>query len=386
KSLEAKCQDFITREKAERIIEDVLNRIHPPERKALIPSSSEEVLDAAREFAKNGRNTPEKAWTSEYGKKFGGMRNFLRAARDKSSLLFEGKAMVEGTGSAGGYLVPTDFHNEVVRLLRDNSVIMKIANVVPMSSWKRSIPVQATHVSVTWPAEGAARSVTNPTFGQITQQAKVMAAVIKCTDELIRDSAINLTQFLSEIVAEAMALEIERVAIMGNTGSGDPFTGVRYASGVNVTSMESTSVSFDDVANLLFSLSEAYSQNAVMVLNRLGLKKIIKLKDEQGNYLWQPPAGNVPATIWGVPYEISGQIPSNLGTGTDETLAIVGRFGQYLWISPRQEMEVKISQDASSNDPSFESAFMQDQTWLRFVNAMSIDVMNGGAFGYLQFK
>ena len=198
-------------------------------------------------------------------------------------------------------------------MLADSTPIMQLASIIPMSGWKRQLPRQLTSVSVGWVAEGARKPVSNPTFGQLEQVAKVMAAVIKCTDELLRDSAINLTAFLSELISEAMALEIERVALTGNTAEGDPFNGILNASGVKVVPMAGNDVDFNDIIELLFSLSAANSQGATLVLNRNGLKRLIKLRDNQGNYIWQPPTGNIPATIWNSPYAICPTIPDNLG-------------------------------------------------------------------------
>ncbi|MDD4005397.1 MAG: phage major capsid protein [Elusimicrobiaceae bacterium] len=387
KTLDTRLDDCITREKAEKLAEDAVRRI-APERKAVLPDTETAIMERAESFKKSARNTPERPWNSEYGRKFGNMRNFLLAAKNRLAITGEGKSVLaEGTSSAGGYLVPTEFSAQVVRLMQDSSELISHSNVIPMSSWKRQIPKQISNVSVGWAIESAARTATAPSFGQIEQVAKVMAAVIKCTDELIRDSAINLTEFLSELVAEAMALEIERVALAGSTVAGDPFNGILYASGVNSVSMGSTSVSFDDIADLVFSLSDAYARDGVIALSRTGLKKLIKLKDTQGSYIWQPPAGDMPATLWNTPYIICSQIPSDLGDNSDLTAAIFGRFNRYMLISPRQELEIKVSQDASDWDNSaLQSAFMQDQTWLRFTQAMSIDVAHGAAFSCLKFK
>ncbi|MBT3393053.1 MAG: phage major capsid protein [Elusimicrobiaceae bacterium] len=392
-TLEDKIDSCITSEKAERMIENIIETTHPTERKAILPQTQDDVLERFAAFRKSGKNMAEKAWTSEYGRKFGNMKTFLLAAKDRHAFASDSKAVLqEGdtVTAGGGYLVPTDFSNEVISLMNEISPIFQISNVVPMSSWKRQIPKQLTNLSVAWAAEGAARTVSNPTFGQIEQVAKVLATVVKCTDELIRDSAINLTHFLSEIVAEAMALEIERVALIGDvTTLGDPFDGILNTSGATEVSMGGASVTFDDVANLLFSLDETYAKDAVVVLSRDGLSKLMKLKDSNNNYIWQPPAGNTPAKVWNVPYVISSKIPSvmvdeDTHTGGDLTCAIFGRFNKYMLLSPRQELVVKVSQDASNS--AGDSAFMLDETWIRFTQALSIDVSHGAAFSYLFFK
>lgn len=387
KVIDSKLEGCINQEKAERIAEEAVKKMQPAERKVLIPQDGEEVLAKAETFKNSARNTAEKAWTSVYGRKFGSMRNFLKAVRQNHPILSEGKALLnEGTGSAGGYLVPSEFSAEVIRMMGESSKIMKISNILPMSTWKRFIPRQLTNVSVGWVNEGAAHTESNPTFGQIEQVAKVLGAVIKCSDELIRDSAINLTAFLSELVADAMAAEIERVALVGSTAAGDPFNGIMNTSGVGAPVMTGAKVSFDDIAELVFSLNDNYAEDAVMVMSRSALKELIKIKDNTGNYIWQPPVGEVPATIWNTPYIISSQIPHTLGTSLDKTALFYGKFSKHLLISPRQEFEVKISQDASDWGTELQSAFMQDQTWLRFTHALSVNVAQPGAFACMLIK
>lgn len=378
--------DVITRAEMEKAAEAAVTKLHPPERKAVMPETEEEVLARAEQFKKSKYNRRSLPWTSEYGKIFGDMRGFMKALRLRSDSLKTYSGMSEGTPANGGYLVPTEFNAEVIKLMQDVGIIMRLARVLPMSTWKRTFPVQLTNPSIYWVDEARDKTASKTTLTQFEQQAKVMAAVVKCTDELLRDSAINLQSFLAEIIAESMALEIERIALVGDvSGASDPFNGIRYASGVNVVSMSDSTVSFDDVADLIFSLSQAYAQDAKIITSRTGLKKLMKLKDENAAYIWQPPAGNLPPTIWNTPYEISGQIPVNLGTGTDETLAFFGRYDKYLFVSPREEIAVKASQDAYDSGDST-NAFLQDQTWMRFTQACSINVARGGSFSYLQFK
>ncbi len=396
KTLDGKIESCITKEKAEKMIEDIINRVHPAGSKAVIPSSENEIMEKYAAFKRRSGLDKEQEWASEYGRKFGNMKNFLLAAKNRNSVLNDFKSVLsEGASGAtgGGYLVPTEFSAQVIRMMNESSPIMQIANILPMSSWKRQIPKQLTNLQVGWVAENGVKGISNPTFGQIEQTAKVLATVIKCTDELIRDSAINLTQFLSELVAEAMALEIERVALLGD-GSADPFTGILNASGANKVNMAGNEVSFDDIANLIFSLSEANSKDGVIVLSRAGLNKLMKLKDSNGNYIWAPPSLGNPATIWNTPYVVSSQIPNTVTdegalTGGSGTIAFFGRFNKNLLISPREEMTVKVSQDAASwnsDGSTLDSAFMMDQTWLRFTQALSIDVTFGSAFSYLIFK
>ena len=131
--------------------------------------------------------------------------------------------------------------------------------------------------------------------------------------------------------------------------------------------------------------SQAYAEGAKVFTSRSGLKKLMKLKDENGHPLWQPPAGAVPATVNGEPYVISSKIPTDLGAGNDETAAIFGNLKKYLIISPRNSMELLASKHAY--DPTSQvSAFFSGLTFARFTQRYAINVAYGGAFRVLQFK
>jgi len=371
--------DFIRKDEVERMVTDLVAKAHPkPESKFSLPVDSiEGIMERFVEF----KNRPEaftKAapWTSEYGKRFGDMPKFLVAVQQKLQTL-----MSEGDNAQGGYLVPTEFNSEVFRLMQDETIGRRIARLMPMSTWKRTFPRQLTNVSIAWVDEAGSKTATKPTFGQITQQAKVMAAVIMLTDELLRDSAINLQSFLAELIVEAMAQEEDRVLFMGNTGAGDPFMGVRYAVGVVANTMAGASLIWDDLTGLEFSIAAGYRKNAHYVLPSLALRAIVKLKDNTGRPIWNAPAQGAPATINGYRYEVSDEITAV----ATKYPVLFGDFKKGALISPRQGLQVKVSQDAY--DPTSQvSAFMTDQTWLRFVQAEAITIATPAAFGYLDVK
>lgn len=401
----ARPQDFLNKEQAEKMFEAMLEKAHPTIGKtkmelAIDNPTGDAVADAFEEFKKNHplAYTKAKAWDSAYGKKVGGdMRSFLRAvkANDSSKLEFleidgskaTSDGQTEGTSSTGGYLVPTDFQYEVIKLLYKKAIIRNLASIVPMGTLTRTLPTQLTNVAVGWVAEGVTRLVTKGTFGQFSQTAKVMAAVIKSTDEFLRDSAVNVQQFMAEMLAGAMAREEERIALAGDvSGAGDPFNGVLYKSGVVSNSMAGSALAYDDLVNQKFSIADGYEEGAQWVLNRTALKKIIKLKDANGQYIWSSPRAGQPGDIDGDAYSISGQLPTNLGSASNETPILYGAW-KNLWISDRAGLAVLASQSAADwVSGALDSAFMSGQTWLRFTKALSIDVVTAGAFAKQNVK
>jgi len=384
KKLEAP-QDFIKKAEVEAMVTDMVAKMHPKqESKFSLPADTVEGVIERYEAFKNRPEAYAKAtpWTSEYGKKFTDMAGFIRAARAKSSLLEDAKAiMSEGDNAQGGYLVPTEFNYEVMKLMGNESIGRRICRVLPMSTWKRTFSKQLTNVSVYWVNEAAAKTVTKPTFGQFTQQCKVMAAVMMLTDELLRDSAINLQSFLAELIVEAMAAEEDRLVFVGNTGAGDPFMGVRYAVGVVANTMAGASLVYRDLLGLEFSIAAGYRKNGIYVLPSLALRTIMTLSDNTGRPLWSSPVNGAPATINGFKYEVS----DNISAIATKYPVLFGDFKRAAYISPRTGLQIKVSQDAYDAGTG-ENAFMNDETWLRFTQAESINIAIPAAFGYLDVK
>jgi HK97 family phage major capsid protein len=292
------------------------------------------------------------------------------------------------TAGDGGNLVPTEFVNRVIEIAQEVSIIFQLANVLPMIGSKRNMPTQTAGATVYWPGESTAITLCKPTFGIVNQIAKKMGVHCKVTKELLWDNAVDLESFFARIVAYALSQEIERVALVGNTGASptaDPFMGVRYASGA-VSADTAATLTFAMITELLMGGSQAYANGAELVTSRKGLKILMLLKDGEDRPLWVPPVGPIPANVLGVPYRLSAQIPTTLTVGGESTgtTALFGNFKQYLLVSPHGGMEYLSSEHAS--DAEGNSAFTQALVLMRWLQDISIDVAVPAAFRYLDFK
>lgn len=65
------------------------------------------------------------------------------------------KALAEGTGSAGGYLVPVEVADEIVKLLRARSAVLRLAPTTVPVEKELDITSLATGASAYWVAENA---------------------------------------------------------------------------------------------------------------------------------------------------------------------------------------------------------------------------------------
>ena len=99
-----------------------------------------------------------------------------------------------------------------------------------------------------------------------------------------------------------------------------------------------TAVTADELMDLFYSLKSPYRKNAVWILNDSTIKAIRKLKDNNGQYLWQPSlVAGTPDTILGRPVKTSAYMPA-IAAGA-KTIAF-GDFSYY-WIADRQGRSFK---------------------------------------------
>ena len=132
---------------------------------------------------------------------------------------------------------------------------------------------------------------------------------------------------------------LEEEAFFIGDGKGKP-TGIFNATGGAETGVTSTgtSITFDDVMDLYYSLRAPYRNKAVWLLNDSTVKAIRKLKDGNGNYIWQPSVREgEPDKILNRPYRTSIYVPE-LAAGNR-----VMAFGDYsyYWIADRQGRSFK---------------------------------------------
>jgi HK97 family phage major capsid protein len=98
----------------------------------------------------------------------------------------------------------------------------------------------------------------------------------------------------------------------------------------------------DDLVNVVYALKAAYRPNAQWMTNRGTLREARKLKDGQGNYIWQPAAvAGQPSALLGFPVVEAEDVPV-LGTASlsmafgdfREAYQIVDRIGLSLLRDP----------------------------------------------------
>ncbi|MRR18445.1 MAG: phage major capsid protein, partial [Deltaproteobacteria bacterium] len=258
---------------------------------------------------------------------------FWRAMRTKNYYDVQ-NALQIGTDSEGGYLVPDEFERILIESLQEENIFRSIAKVITTSSGDRKIPVAAAKGEASWVEEEGPIPESDDAFDQVSIGAFKLATMIKVSEELLNDSVFNLESYIAKEFARRIGAKEEEAFFIGN-GSGKP-TGIFNATGgatLGVTTASAAAITIDELIDLFYSLKSPYRKNAVFVTNDATVKAIRKLKDGQGQYLWQPSiAIGQPDTVLNKPVRTSSYVP--VIASAAKTVAF-GDFGYY-WIADRQ--------------------------------------------------
>ena len=263
---------------------------------------------------------------------------FWNHARKRDSYEIR-NALQVGTDTEGGYLVPDTFEKKLITTLEEENVIRKHAHVFTTSSGSHKIPVVSTRGTAAWVDEEGQIPESDDAFGQQLIGAHKISTLIKVSEELLNDSAFDLENYFATEFARRIGNAEEAAFLTGN-GSGKP-TGILADIGgaeIGVTAASETAITADEIIDLFYSLKSPYRKKAIWVLNDRTIKAIRKLKDSNGQYLWQPALHEGEYdTILGKRIYTSPFAPE-IGAGA-KTIAF-GDFSYY-WIGDRQGVAFK---------------------------------------------
>lgn len=314
-------EDAVTREKVDRI-----NRAMDAQSRLI----DEMQLKKARPSL--GRSNALAA--SEHKAAF---ENYIRRGDEQGLRALEAKA-ISTTESDGGYLVPDETDTEIGRRLTAVSPIRQLATVRQVSGAVLKKPFIASGFTAGWVGEIADRDQTaTPDISELSFPTMELYAMPAASASLLDDSAVDVESWIASEIDIAFAEQESAAFINGNTATMPKgflsYTNVADSAwewgkiGYVATGADGAFKAADPSDTLIetiYSLKAVHRQNAHFVMNRKTQGTIRKFKDDDGNYLWQPPAGlGQSASLMGFPVTEAEDMPD---IATDETAIAFGDF------------------------------------------------------------
>lgn len=262
-----------------------------------------------------------------------GVNGPLRNLQPKNADL---KALSVGSDPDGGYLVTPDTTGRIVQRIYETSPMRQVASAVSIGTDAIEGINDLDQNGFAWVGESGGRTEsTTAQLGKYSIQVHEAVSWVTATQKVLEDARLDLEAWLATKSADRIARGENSAFVLGD-GQSKPrgFTNYPTAATVDASrpwgTIEHVNTGangafrtrsgdvnpVDDLMNVVYALKAPFRTNAVWMTSRLVLREARKLKDGQGNFIWQPAAtAGQPSALLGFPIVEAEDMPA-LGTGS----------------------------------------------------------------------
>lgn len=207
-----------------------------------------------------------------------------------------------------GGVIPTSVANRIVTRVKELAPILELATVYNVGGdlvlpvYDDSTPIQAGYIDdLTELTEQTGK------FTTIKLQAHIIGALAKISKSLMNRTDFDVVSFVVEEIAKAIAETLEKETVVGTV---DKMSGVLSSTNL-LTTASATAFTADELIDLQMNVPQVYQKDAVWIMNKATFKAVRKLKDGEGNYLFNTDATTAFGyTVLGSPVHISDNAPT----------------------------------------------------------------------------
>lgn len=294
-----------------------------------------------------GGATPKK---SEF-RSFGEFLYTIRYKPEDKRLAELRTGLVEGTDTAGGFTVPTEFLKTIMMESLETAVIRgNGATVIPMGSDTLEIPkvVDTSHASSLFggvvayrTAEQGTLTPKEPTFGKIKLVATTLTGYTYASNQLLADNAVGLAALLTKMFGGAIGWYEDNDFINGD-GVGKPLGILKSGALLAVNRSAATTVAIADLASIVARVLPQSLGRGIWIANQGVLKQLVALGSTYLTWLANGIADltrPIPATLLGRPIFFTEKCKA-LGTAGDIVFADLS----YYLIGDREPISIASSE------------------------------------------
>lgn len=255
------------------------------------------------------------------------------------------KGLTEGVGSDGGFAVPSDFSQEILREVLDDGGLLGRCRQVPVSSNAVRLPAvdetsRAANVFggiwFTWTGEAATLDESQPKFRQIGMQLHKLSGLCAVSNEMLEDS-FALSALLPSMMAEGLRFQLADVVLHG-VGGGQPLGILNSPAKVVVAkeaSQAAATIKFENVLKMSSRLAPSSARMAAWFINpstlpalftmNVAVRNLAGTDNVGGGPVFLPGTTLRPASLFGFPVLIT-ELCKPLGTEGDIILADLSQY------------------------------------------------------------
>lgn len=327
------------------------------------------------------------------------------------------RALITSAGASGGFIVPPDYMNEIIELLRPLAVVRAAGpRVIPMPRGTMTLPGQASAATATYGSETAKITSSQQTLNQIVASYKKLTALVPVSNDMMRYADPAVDAFVRDDLVKVLALREDLAFIMGDGTQDTPRGFLSFAGGFAIagggsagtylSTADSTAASGGNFVTSTesFTLATAAAElggavNKLDTANVPDIKRCWFMHPRSYNYLFnvQNSLGVyvyrdelTKGTLLSYPVKKTTQIPINIydttGAHTDCSFVFLVEMAEDM-ILDSMSLELAVSRegtyvDANSNTVS---AFQNDQTIIRAIAEHDHQIRHDAAIAVIQF-
>lgn len=252
------------------------------------------------------------------------------------------KAALGEVAGSGANIIATPVEAELMRLIRDNTIVRPLATKIVMTSLTHQIPVENLNVTAYIVPETTVitDSMTSTTFAQRALTAKVFAGLATVSNQLLQDNIIGLNQYLFASIAEHIGILEDQGALDGGTPAVQNFSGVAVSPGVNSMAVNGTGVSggsaptYNELVQAIYTGAQAATrQGGAFFMLPAAFKNIAGLVDSTGQPIFSfgVVPNNIPTMLGGYPVYMVSSLSSAWSAATTSTNIYFGPPSKILY-------------------------------------------------------
>ncbi|WP_429110752.1 phage major capsid protein [Aeromonas veronii] len=279
---------------------------------------------------------------------------------------------ISTAAGSGGALIPENMHSEVIELLRPKTIVRKLgARVVPLPNGNLSMPRMTGGATSSYVGEGLDARSTASQFGDVKLAAKTMITLVPFSNQLIGRSGYNVEQLVLSDMIAAMAVREDKAFLRDDGTNNTPIGFKKVAIDAGRTVEWAGTADLPTIDAYLDSLIlKLMNSDSMMVYPGWGMSprtwmKLYGLRDGNGNKVYPEMAQGL---LKGYPIAHTNTIPTNLGTGTNESEIYFADWNDVV-IGEQDNMTIDFSTEAAYVDSNGDmvSSFSRNQSLIRLV-------------------
>lgn len=338
----------------------------------------------------------------------------------------EVRALAASVGASGGFIIPPDYVNEIIELLRPKAVVRAaMPRTMPMPRGTMTLPGQKTAATAAYGSESPGKiTQSQQTLSQIVASYKKLTALVPVTNDMMRYADPAADAFVRDDLVKIVALREDLAFLLGDGTQDSPRGFLSFANGwvaansgtVGVWSTSASptlAVNGSDPANStggnFITSNETYTlataaQELGGAVNRLDTANVpddrrcwfmhprsfnylFNVQNSLGVYVYREELSR--GTLLGYPFKKTTQIGTNYygasGTNKDCSFVFLVEMDEAILLDS-MTLELAISREGMYVDSSGStvSAFQNDQTLIRAIAEHDFQMRHDSSVAVIQ--